>query len=311
MTRTKILYIAGWGRSGTTVLDNLLGQVDGFVSTGELHQIWSRGLTQGRSCGCGVTLTECPFWQQVFQAGFGGIGNVDAAQVIRSQDAIHTRHAPRVLRSAQSGSLMQSFQYATHLNNLYSGLASVDGTRVIVDSSKYPTDAIVAAGLPDFDAFVVHVYRDPRAVAFSWRRIKETPDKRTDGGKLRRVGVVRSTIVWQVYNWVIARYVRRSVGSHNFMGLAYEDLASRPEAALDSIIDLLRENPSQRPTFQDNVVEVKPSHTASGNPNRFESGRREIRLDSEWERRLSPWRKGLVSVLALPMLSRLGYRLKA
>lgn len=310
MTKTKILYIAGWGRSGTTVLDNLLGQVEGFVSTGELHQIWSRGLLQGRSCGCGLRLIDCPFWQEVFETGFGGLGNVDAAQVTRSQDAIHTRHAPQVLRSSRSGTLMRRFEYATHLHGLYAGLASVDGTRVIVDSSKYPTDAIVAAGLTDFDTFVVHVYRDPRAVAFSWRRIKDTPDKRTNGGHLRRVGVVRSTLVWQLYNWVILRYVRKSVGADNFMELSYEDLAARPEATLDRLIELLGEDPSHRPTFQDNAVEVRPSHTASGNPNRFQSGRREIRLDSEWERRMSPWRKMLVSFLAFPMLTRLGYRWK-
>lgn len=310
MTKTKILYIAGWGRSGTTVLDNLLGQVEGFVSTGELHAVWSRGLSQGRSCGCGLRLTDCPFWQEVFGTGFGGLDNVDAAQVIRSQSEIHTRHAPQVLRSSRSGTLMRRFEYARHLHGLYAGLASVDGTRVIVDSSKYPTDAIVAAGLPDFETFVVHVYRDPRAVAFSWRRIKDTPDKQTNGGKLRRVGVVRSTLVWQLYNWVILRYVRKAVGADHFMRLAYEELASQPEAALERLIDLLEEVPAHRPAFEDNVVEVKPSHTASGNPNRFESGRREIRLDSEWERRMTPWRKALVSVLAFPMLSRLGYRWK-
>jgi len=32
----RVLYIAGWGRSGSTILDNVLGQVDGFFSAGEL-----------------------------------------------------------------------------------------------------------------------------------------------------------------------------------------------------------------------------------------------------------------------------------
>jgi len=34
---TKVLYIAGWGRSGSTILDNVLGQLDGCFSTGELN----------------------------------------------------------------------------------------------------------------------------------------------------------------------------------------------------------------------------------------------------------------------------------
>lgn len=179
---TKILYIAAWGRSGTTILDNLLGQVEGFLSTGELHQIWNRGLSQGRSCGCGLPLLQCPFWQQVFESGFGGLDHVDADAVMQSQGPIHTRHARQVLGAVREGSLLTRYAYAQHLQGLYTGLASVDGVRVVVDSSKYPTDAIVAAGLPGFEVYVLHVYRDPRAVAFSWGRVKNAPDKQTDGG---------------------------------------------------------------------------------------------------------------------------------
>lgn len=306
---TKILYISGWGRSGTTLLNSLLGQVEGFVSTGELHQIWQRGLVQGRSCGCGLPLVECPFWRRAFDEGFGGISAVDAEAAIASQRNVHTRHARRVLSALRSHTLLEKYDYAPYLRKLYSGIASVDpdNTRVIVDSSKYPTDAIVASGLPGFEVFVLHVVRDPRAVAFSWRRIKNTPDKTADGGRLRRVGMLRSTMVWQYYNWVIARYVRRAVGASHFSQLTYEQLAARPEETLDQVIRLLGETPAYRPEFDGNKVEVGRSHTASGNPNRFESGPRAIRLDSEWESKMPAWRKLAVSLLAFPMITRLRY----
>lgn len=38
----KVLYVIGWGRSGSTILDNVLGQLDGCFSTGELHYFWER-----------------------------------------------------------------------------------------------------------------------------------------------------------------------------------------------------------------------------------------------------------------------------
>jgi hypothetical protein len=306
---TKVLYIAGWGRSGTTLLDNLLGQVDGFVSTGEVHQLWQRGLVQGRSCGCGLRVVECPFWLRVFEEGFGGLGAVDAEAVMRSQREVHTRHAGQVLSALRSHTLLERYPYASYLSRLYSGIVSVDseGTRVIVDSSKFPTDAIVASGLPGFEVFVLHVVRDPRAVAFSWRRIKDSPDKRTGGGRLRRVGLVRSTLVWQFYNWVIMRYVRRAVGSSHFAQLTYEQLAARPQETLDWVVGLLGETPAHRPEFRGNEVQVAPSHTASGNPNRFDAGRRVIRLDSEWETKMPARRKLAVSLLASPMLTRLRY----
>ncbi len=37
----RVLFIAGPGRSGSTLLDLLLGQIDGFTSTGELRLIWN------------------------------------------------------------------------------------------------------------------------------------------------------------------------------------------------------------------------------------------------------------------------------
>ena len=41
----RVLYVAGAGRSGSTVLANLLGEVPGFVSVGEVRFLWERGLT--------------------------------------------------------------------------------------------------------------------------------------------------------------------------------------------------------------------------------------------------------------------------
>ena len=41
--KIKILYITGWGRSGSTILSMLLGQLDGFFLTGEMYQLWQSG----------------------------------------------------------------------------------------------------------------------------------------------------------------------------------------------------------------------------------------------------------------------------
>src|SRR6266542_1121845 len=39
-----VLFIGGYSRSGSTLLDLLLGQLPGFFSSGELAYIWSHGL---------------------------------------------------------------------------------------------------------------------------------------------------------------------------------------------------------------------------------------------------------------------------
>jgi hypothetical protein len=273
----KILYIAGWGRSGTTILDNLLGQVDGFVSTGELHHVWQRGLVDDRLCGCGLPVRQCETWQSIFKAGFGDLAEVDAHAVISSQAEVHTRHAPAILRAASRGDVLQRYAYARSLRRLYDGIVQPTGARVIVDSSKYPADAILAAGLPGYEVYVLHMVRDPRAVAFSWQRRKASPGKTRIGGMLTRVGPVRSTAVWVLYNAVIDRYVRRAVPAGRYTVLQYERLATEPQAVLDELLQFVGESPDSTPAFDGNTVQLGCAHTASGNPVRFSAGRIDFR----------------------------------
>ena len=58
----RVLYIGGWGRSGSTLLDRLLGQAEGSFSVGEMRDLWLRGVLENRRCGCGEPFDSCPFW---------------------------------------------------------------------------------------------------------------------------------------------------------------------------------------------------------------------------------------------------------
>ena len=69
---TKVLYIAGSGRSGSTILDNILGELDGFVSAGEVRFLWERGMRDDRTCACGEPFSSCPFWGDVLTRAYGG-----------------------------------------------------------------------------------------------------------------------------------------------------------------------------------------------------------------------------------------------
>lgn len=307
---TKVLYIAGWGRSGTTILDNLLGQVDGFTSTGELHYVWSRGLGQRRSCGCGSPLPECPFWREVFAAGFDGIDRVDVASVLSAQRRVRTRRIRTLCRQVQRHRMLDACDYAPFLHGLYRGVAAASGASVVVDSSKFPADAVVGAGLPGVEVFVVHMVRDPRAVAHSWQRRKPVRDKAGGQGLLRRVGMVRSAAVWQLYNAVIARQVRSAVGSEHYLRLPYERLTADPQGVIRELVAFVGGPDDSVPRFDGGWVELAPSHTASGNPVRFAAGRTLIKSDDDWVRAMPAWRKAVVTAMSSPMLTRMGYGLK-
>ena len=191
----KVVVIVSAGRSGSTLLDMLLGSVDGFFSGGELRYLWERGLIAERRCGCGRRVAECEVWSHALSAPT--LVELDPAEVVRWQhllarvrhtrqllDAAHeTRHDPRLQQLIDAMSV------------LYKELGRVTACRVIVDSSKRPSDAALAALLPGVDTYVVHLVRDPRAVAYSWRRRKEDFDHELRP-QMERRRIIRSAIDW-------------------------------------------------------------------------------------------------------------------
>src|SRR5580704_13221060 len=63
----KVLFLAGKGRSGGTLLASLLGQLPGFFNIGELNRLWDWGLVSNFRCGCGRPVQECPTWHAILE----------------------------------------------------------------------------------------------------------------------------------------------------------------------------------------------------------------------------------------------------
>lgn len=58
----KIIYIAGAGRSGSTLLDISLGNMDDCFSLGELIYFVENGILKNEYCSCGSRVRDCSFW---------------------------------------------------------------------------------------------------------------------------------------------------------------------------------------------------------------------------------------------------------
>ena len=84
-SKVKVLYIAGYERSGSTLLHNVLGQLDGFFAAGELNEIWDRSLIENRRCGCGVPFKECEVWRGILINGFGEVESIRAREMVRAR----------------------------------------------------------------------------------------------------------------------------------------------------------------------------------------------------------------------------------
>ena len=160
---TKVLFIASMGRSGSTILDNILGQIPGFISVGEIKFVWERGIVENRRCGCGERFRSCPFWTRVFDRAFGGVDQIHIPEMVSAMNRTRTRHFPfmllpgseRIYRRTQA-------EYLEKLGSLYRGIAEESGSSVIVDSSKYPSHAFLLRLITDLDVRVLHMTPRPK-----------------------------------------------------------------------------------------------------------------------------------------------------
>jgi hypothetical protein len=288
-----VLYIAGWCRSGSTVLGNALAEVTGVVHVGELRFLWLNGVLRKGSndqCGCGQSLTGCAQWAKVLDLVRPADRTLaeHAAEIVSWQAACRTRHTRGVLRRPPANG------WPDALARTYRAIADVTGAEVIVDSSKFASDAALLRHLPGIRPAYVHLVRDPRAVAWSWLQPKRYTGRR---------GALNSTYHWLGYN-LAAEAVGRT---GDYALLRYEDLTREPRAAVDRVLGLIG-RADANPVSEDGTVELGGNHTVTGNPNRFERGRITISEDVRWRTRLPARDRAVTTALALPLLRRYGYQ---
>src|SRR5215467_11381586 len=77
----RVIYLGGLGRSGSTLLERLLGELPGVVPVGEVVHLWRRGVAENGRCGCGAEFGACEFWTQVGKAAFGSWDTVSVRRV--------------------------------------------------------------------------------------------------------------------------------------------------------------------------------------------------------------------------------------
>lgn len=310
----RVLYILGIYHSGTTLLGNLTGQLDGFFSAGELRTVWRKLAIPATRCGCGEKLAGCPVWGEIFHTAFG---DVDLAAFgihmwELQRETLHEFHtwlrAPALLRRTRNGlppgtSLAR---YAGGLARLYRGIRQVTGADVIIDSSKEPTDAALVLRTPGVHASFAQIVRDPRGTAYSIVRLR-SGDR--PPAKSRWRDSAYAALSWSAGN-LAASAVRRAAGPARSALLRYEDFVLDPEGTVAAMAQLAGAPGRLAVPVEPGVVTIRPTHTVGGNNNRFRTGLITLREDTEWRRRLHRLDRAAVTAVSLPLMARYGYRLR-
>ncbi len=302
-----VLYIGGLGRSGSTLLDRMLGSVPGTMAVGELVRLTQRTLVEHERCGCGERFHECPFWSAVLADAYAP-ADIDAATHRRlQQDVDRTRYIPRLLRPAWFHRAQPDIErYRRLLARLYRGVADVSGASVVIDSSKQVSTAFLLAGIPGVRLHMVHLVRDPRGAAYSWTKQVDKKLEQNDTHLMHRFRPGRSALSW--VGWNTAFHAHPVLTGVPVTRVFYERLVADPRTELDRILDDAALGLDRRYPFLGNGwVELGAGHSVGGNPMRFDSGRLELRADTAWREHLPTRSQRAVTALTAPLLAAYGY----
>ena len=313
--RVRVLFIAGWGRSGSTLLARMLGQVPGVFAAGELRDLWLRGVLENRLCGCGEPFRACPTWKEIGEAAFGGWDRLDVDDVAMLRRRLDRPWmVPRILGSRVAPELDGDVaRYLDLLSRLYAAVRTTTGSELIVDSSKIPTSALFLRQIPGMDLRAVHLVRDPRGVVHSWQRRVERGDAgAADGGERSMIRYATAA--------ASARYIGYNAAAHGLAALGvpsrflrYEDLVTSPRTTVSRVLRFadVRTPATALGFIHDGVAELRPDHTVDGNPMRLERGTVALRRDEAWTNEMPARRRAAVSVLTAPLLAAYGYPIRA
>lgn len=300
--KIPVVYILSTGRSGSTLLELLLGSSENAWTLGEA-QILPWELKENRHpCGCGVPIAECEFWQDVLPdipIGEGSYPIEHFRESHTSGKAFRWHILSSLLFGHRDASMREGIREYGNLNAKYFSEVRAkaenrtDGEiQWLIDASKDHYRLLWLDASDRFDLRVVFLTKSPQAYAYS--RIKSS-----DAARLKMAS--HATVSWTLINALMLfickqRFQSRSIHLH------YRDLAANPDAYRTRFQEWLD---VPFPAWHPTVIREYKNHGIAGNHMRWENT--PIRLDEAWTHRLTSLEKNLARGLSLPLAGFLEY----
>jgi hypothetical protein len=131
-----VLYIAGNGHSGSTLLDIIIGSSPKVFSAGELTFITRDSILE-EYCSCGSLIQDCEVWSKIIS-----IWSKNSTISLEDYKKLRLKYERNkvTLRSLKNNWFpsKEFKQYCLTTQKLFSAIQNVTGKNVIVDSTNSP-----------------------------------------------------------------------------------------------------------------------------------------------------------------------------
>ena len=287
----NVVYVAGYGRSGSTLLDRLLGSHPEITGLGEIAYLVDGELADF-------------YWERAADSDFWN--NLRETLQFEPDERQRRERVQKHAERQRTGWLWQRpsvrDEYNEHIRSTLEPLQQAAGTRYIVDSSKTARERFFRPHrlrrVPGVNLKVVHLVRDPRGCTCS---VLKGSNAAMEQGRPARY---RGAVLRSVYGWITANLsgvLYQWLGGRNsYQRIRYEELVEQPEVALARLEEFLDVD------FSDTLRRLREQEPVSCGP-QFAGNRMRnqdivrLKRDDQWRTALSRPAQWFVYALCSPI----------
>ena len=283
----KVLYIVGGERSGSTLVDTVLGNHPDIVGVGELGQIVKLGYKEKERCSCGKVLDNCEFFEQVKAMYFARTGDSDFEYYERLRVKYESKRAwPKLLFGLVRSSEVDD--YCARTRAILESISKVSGRSIVLDSSKKFSRLVALSFCREIEIVPIHLVRHCCGFVYSTKKSQLRTGFADKTVVVKPKLTVVAALHWNVVNWLSLAslaFLRVFRGQRQWLFVSYEAFCDDPEKSLmdiGSAIDLDMTSLARRAGGGETFDIL---HKVGGNLMKYNQTLT-IRFDDAWKREL-------------------------
>ena len=254
--KKKVVFIASYSFSGSTMLDMVLGGNDRAVSGGEIYAFSPGLLAEGskKLCSCGNSALECKFWRNI-KYRISENMSVDYWRLPKLK-------MDKLFRPCLHADTSEMDGYHNNCYALIHAMMKEKNASVFIDSSKNMPRLLMLLYSGLYDLRIVVLKRSTKGIVNSLRK--------------RNIPYLKALFNHKMYYFLINRLIKKHKIYSNVVRVSYEELVKNPESEIRRICN------ATGIQFQSEMLKMQPSelHILSGNKEAMDSRDAGIRIPS-------------------------------